>query len=239
MSREARKLIDDGIYHVLNRGNCRMRIFNKPADFAAFIKLLEEARKRTGMRILGYCLMNNHWHLVLWPRNAKDLSRFIGWVGTTHVRRWREHRGNAGEGHLYQERYKHFLVQRDEHFLTLMRYVEANPLRAKMVTRAQDWPWSSFSAAPGSDGVKLELTDWPVEKPDDWSQLVNEKLEAPQLDRLRVSVKRERPYGGPIWLARVVGQLGLERTMRNAWRPKKKPAAKPPVKNQSQNKRRN
>ncbi|HEV8604509.1 MAG TPA: transposase, partial [Tepidisphaeraceae bacterium] len=74
MPREARKLADDAIYHVLNRGNCRMRIFRRAGDFGAFIKLLEEGRKRSGVRVLGYCLMHNHWHLVVWPRRGRDLS---------------------------------------------------------------------------------------------------------------------------------------------------------------------
>jgi len=119
MPRHARKVADDGIYHVLNRGNGRMRIFQKRGDFEAFVKLLEEGRKRVGMRILGYCLMDNHWHLVIWPKRGKDLARFVGWVSTTHVRRWREHRHSGGLGHLYQGRYKSFLVQEDAHFLTV------------------------------------------------------------------------------------------------------------------------
>ena len=126
MARAPRNAIDGGIYHVLNRGNCRMDIFSKPGDFQSFLKLLEEGRRHHGMRILGYCLMDNHWHLVLWPRHGRDLSRFMAWVSTTHVRRWREHRRSAGEGHLYQGRFKSFLIQDDRHFLTVLRYVEAD-----------------------------------------------------------------------------------------------------------------
>jgi putative transposase len=222
MPREARKLVDDGIYHVLNRGNGGMRIFGKAGDFAAFVKLLEEGRKRSGMRVLGYCLMHNHWHLVLWPRKGRDLSRFLQWVGTTHVRRWREHRGGEREGHLYQGRYKSFLVQEDGHFLTVMRYVESNPLRAKMVRRAEDWPWSSLGGAAGANGVKVEVEEWPVERPRGWVGVVNEGVEEGEVERLRVSVKRGRPFGGEKWVKRVVGRLGLEGTMRDPWRPRKK-----------------
>src|SRR5216110_724056 len=80
MARQLRNLADHAVYHVLNRGNGRMRIFQKAGDFEAFIKLLEEGRKRVGMRILGYCLMDNHWHLVLWPRRARDLPNFMAWL---------------------------------------------------------------------------------------------------------------------------------------------------------------
>ncbi len=222
MARQLRNLADDAIYHVLNRGNGRMRIFQKAGDFQAFIKLLEEGRRRAGMRILGYCLMDNHWHLVLWPRKAKDLPNFLAWVSTTHVRRWREHRENRDGGHLYQGRYKSFMVQEDGHFLTLMRYVESNPLRAKMVRRAENWPWSSLGGAAGANGVKVELEDWPVERPRDWAAIVNERIETKELEKLRASVARGRPYGADRWMERVVKRLGLEQTMRNPWRPKSK-----------------
>ena len=222
MARQLRNLADDGIYHVLNRGNGRMGIFRKSGDFEAFIKLLEEGRKRVGMRILGYCLMDNHWHLVLWPRRARDLPNFMAWLSTTHVRRWREHRENAGMGHLYQGRYKSFMVQEDGHFLTVMRYVESNPLRAKMVKRAENWPWSSLGGAAGSNGVKVQLENWPVETPRNWKSIVNEWIEEVEMEKLRVSVARGRPYGGERWVAKVVKRMGLEQTIRNPWRPKTK-----------------
>src|SRR5258706_13931451 len=104
MARKLRKLADDSIYHVLNRGNGRMRIFQKAGDFEAFIKLLEEGRKRTGMRILGYCLMDNHWHLELRPRKGGDLLRFGGWAGPKEVLRWREHRQAHDSGRVNQGR---------------------------------------------------------------------------------------------------------------------------------------
>ncbi len=86
----------------MNRGNCRMDIFRKPGDFAAFVTILEEGRKRVKIGILAYCLMSNH--LVLWPRKAGNLSTFVQWISSTHVRRWREHRANVGN--LYQGRFK-------------------------------------------------------------------------------------------------------------------------------------
>ena len=81
------------------------------------------------MRLLGFCLMPNHWHVVLWPFEDGDLSRYIGWVTNTHVKRYREHYHDRGAGHLYQGRFKELPVQDDYHLLTVLRYVEANPLR--------------------------------------------------------------------------------------------------------------
>jgi REP-associated tyrosine transposase len=221
MARQLRKVADDSIYHVLNRGNGRKRIFNKPADFEAFIGLLEEGRKRTGMRILGYCLMDNHWHLVLWPRRGRDLSKFVAWVCTTQVRRWRGHRSYSVGRHLYGGRFRSFMVQPNEHFLTLMRFVESNPLRAKMVKRAEDWRWSSIGGAAGLGGVKVVFEKWPVDKPRDWKRVVNKKMEEGEAEAVRVSIKRGRPFGNEKWISRVVKRFGLEATVRDPWRPKK------------------
>src|SRR5271165_1259391 len=101
---------DEGgfVYHVLNRGNGRMTLFEKAGDYEAFERVLSEAGNRMEMRLLAYCLMPNHWHLLLWPRGDGDLSRFVGWLTLTHTQRWHAHRHNAGTGHVYQGRYKSF-----------------------------------------------------------------------------------------------------------------------------------
>lgn len=221
MARQPRNAVDGGVYHAINRGNCRMDIFTKPGDFQAFLKLLEQGRQRFNMRICGYCLMDNHWHMVLRPHKGEDLSRFFAWVCTTHVRRWREHRGNTGEGHLYQGRFKSFLVQNNTHYLTVMRYIEANPLRAGMVKRAEAWPWSSLGGAAGSDQTRVQLADWPVRRPDHWTEQVNRALDATTLERLHQSIARNRPFGDDEWTARTARRYALESTLRNPWRPRK------------------
>ncbi len=227
MPRRPRSHLDGQIFHVLNRGNCRMTIFNKPADYAAFIKILEQARQRTAMRILGYCLMPNHWHLALWPTRPAQLSSFMQWVGTTHARRWREHRQTTGQGHLYQGRFKCFPVQDDLHFLTLMRYIHANPLRAGLVPHAQAWEWSSLAHRPGAGEIQLQLSPWPLPTPPDWLSLVNESLPPTDLDRLRLSVQRGRPFGHPAWTQTTAQRLNLQSTLRNPWRPRKSTPSPP------------
>ena len=217
MPRKARIAPAGMVYHVLNRGNCRMEIFSKEGDYLAFIKLLEQGRQRAAMRVLAWCLMPNHWHLVLWPRRDGDLARFVGWISTTHVRRWRAHRSSDGEGHLYQGRYKSFIVARDSHLRTVLRYVEQNPLRAGLVQRAEQWRWCSAAAEP-----ELACDPWPVQRPRDWAARLNHPLPQQALERLRASVKRGRPYGDEAWESRVVRRLGLEHTVRNPWRPKQK-----------------
>jgi putative transposase len=194
-----------------------MNLFDKPGDFEAFAKLLDEACQRFGMRILAWCLMHNHWHLVLWPRRDGDLSRFMQWLGTTHVRRWRQHRRNVGEGHLYQGRFKSFVVQADEHLLVLIRYIEANPLRARLVRRAQDWLWSSLNE---SGRARLQLAACPVDRTQDWARVVNEAIEPRELERVRTSLQRGRPMGSDRWAKRVAAKLGMISTLRDPWRPK-------------------
>ena len=127
------------IYHVLNRGNARMTIFEKAGDYEAFENILEQAVERYGTEILAWCLMPNHWHLVVKPHEDGELSRFVGWLSLTHTQRWHAHYHNPGSGHLYQGRFKSFPVQEEEHFLTVCRYVERNPLRANLVSRAEQW----------------------------------------------------------------------------------------------------
>ena len=137
---------DEGglVYHVLNRGNARGEIFLDRDDYQLFEDLLQEGRTRVDVRILCYCLMPNHWHLVLWPREDGDLSNYMYWLGLTHTSRWHSRYETAGTGHLYQGRYKSFPVQSDEHFLTVCRYVERNPRRANLVRKAENWRWSSL-----------------------------------------------------------------------------------------------
>jgi putative transposase len=112
-----------------------MTLFRKDDDYAAFEQVLAEAVERTETRLLAYCVMPNHWHLVVWPRLDGELSRFVGWLTLTHTQRWRAHRGTTGAGHVYQGRFKSFPVEQDEHFFTVARYVERNALRAGLVRK--------------------------------------------------------------------------------------------------------
>ena len=137
MGRPLRTAPGDLVYHVLNRANGRQPLFEKDGDYAAFERVLAEACQRVPMRILAYCVMPNHWHLVLWPYLDGDLSHFMGWLTLTHTQRWHAHHHTVGHGHLYQGRFKSFLVQQDAHLLAVCRYVERNALRAGLVERAE------------------------------------------------------------------------------------------------------
>lgn len=219
----------------MNRGNLRAEVFHKPADFAAFLTMIDQVQETLPLRILALCLMPNHFHLVLWPRGDGDLSRWMDRLMNRHVRRYRSHYRTAGLGHVWQGRFKAFPVQRGPHLLGVLRYVEANPLRAGLVRRAEDWPWSSLGLrraggpgpgeagelGPGDAGAEL-LTDWPVARPADWLARINRAQPEAELEGLRRSVNRGSPYGDERWAARTAAALGLEFTLRPRGRPRTK-----------------
>ncbi|HEY7427488.1 MAG TPA: transposase [Gemmataceae bacterium] len=204
-------------YHVLNRGNGRRTVFHKDGDFTAFVKLLRQAAERTPVRLLAYCLMPNHFHLVLWPRGNGDLSDYMMWLLTAHVRRYHKHYHSSG--HVYQGRFRSFPIQEDDHLLTVLRYIERNPVRAGLVVHAQDWPWSS--AAPAWGGSP-PLDAGPVPRPSCWLKHVNAVQSEAEVAALRECIRRRRPYGDAPWAERVAGQLGLESSLRPRGRPRKK-----------------
>ncbi|MEM8739320.1 MAG: transposase [Planctomycetota bacterium] len=224
MPRTARVQPGGYVFHVLNRGNAQMALFEKEADYAAFEKAMTESAARVGMRLLAYCLMPNHWHLVLRPHGDGDLGRYMHGLTTTHVRRWHAHRHSVGYGHLYQGAYKSFPIQADKHFLTVCRYVERNALRAGMVEKAEDWRWGSMGRRyqPDGDEDRPVLSPWPVDRLRHWRRLVNTPQSAKDLEAVRLSVRRGRPLGGEAWQARTAKRLQLESTLRNRGRPRKK-----------------
>ena len=134
------------VYHVLNRGVARLPLFEKPADYDAFLRVVAAALDRCPMRILAFALMPNHWHFVVWPESDGHLTTFFRWLTHTHTMRWHAHYHNVGTGHVYQGRFKSFPVAGDDHYLQLCRYVERNALRARLVNRAEDWRWGSCGA---------------------------------------------------------------------------------------------
>ena len=220
MPRATRAVEAGTIYHVLNRGNGRMMLFHKDEDFAAFEKVLGQGLLRYPVDLLTYCLMGNHWHLLLRPRRERALSALMRWVGVTHVRRHHAHFRTRGGGHLYQGRFKSFPVQDDRHFLAVGRYIEANAVRAGLARDAADWTWSGFHARTARD-KPFTMASWPIERPRNWREMLNEDLPEEELKRLRQSVNRGRPFGSEAWVEQTARRLNLQSTLRDPGRPKK------------------
>jgi putative transposase len=224
MPRRARSIQGGYVYHVLNRSNARATLFVKEEDYLAFERILDEAFRRVPLRILGYCVMPDHWHMVVWPRRGQDdqVSDFLRWLTVTHVQRRHARYHTSGSGHLYQGRFKSFPVESDENLYTVLRYVERNPLRANLVERAQDWRWSSlYRYTKGDDKSRQVLADWPIPRPKNWATRVNRAEGKKELEAIRRSVQRGQPYGSELWCERIVQRLGLESTLRPRGRPRK------------------
>jgi len=207
------------VYHVLNRAVGRATLFETPADYEAFVRILVEAPQHVPMRLLAWCLMPNHWHLVLWPREDGELSDYLRWVTVTHTQRWHAAHGTSGTGPLYQGRFKSFPVQSDEHFWTVCRYVERNALRAKLVRSAPNWLWSSLPRRTRSGEPRLSAGPTPL--PRDWTAWVQRAESPAELEALRRSVVRGAPYGTDRWQKQTALRLGLGATLRPRGRPRK------------------
>jgi putative transposase len=223
MPRTARHAPGGYVFHVLNRAVARLPLFEQEGDYAAFMRVMAEAYKEHPIRILSYCIMPNHWHMVLWPRQDGDLTEFVRWLTHTHTMRWHAHYHTSGTGHLYQGRFKSFPIESADHLYTVLRYVERNALRANLVKRAEDWRWSSLWARRfGDEAARGILAGWPVAEPREWLSYVNAPQTQAELDALRRSVSRGTPYGSENWVRRTVLKLGLGATLRPRGRPKKK-----------------
>lgn len=218
------KRADEGgsIYHALNRGNARQALFHKPEDYEAFLRVLGEGLERYPVDLFALVLMPNHWHMILRPEQDGMLGRLLRWVTATHTQRHHAHYHTAGEGHLYQSRFKSFPIADDDHFLVVCRYVERNPLRAQLVKRAEDWRWGSlWRWSQKMDRDPCLLSPWPISRTPNWLQRVNQPLSEQELDGLRECVSRGRPYGSQDWTQKVAQRSGLSYTLRTRGRPRK------------------
>ena len=216
------KRIDLGgyVYHVLNRSNGQAPIFQETGDYEVFLRTISQALKHVpGMRLLSYCLMPSHWHLVLWPRKDGELSDFVHWLTLTHIHRWRAHHPNLRAGNLYQGRYRSFPIASNDHCLQVCRYVERNALRAGLVDRAQDWLWGSLAGRRGiAEGPPL--SKGPLALPSQWLRLVNRPETQEELESVRRSVKRGQPFGSDAWVKKTCVKMNLECTLVPQGRPR-------------------
>ena len=141
MTRQWRIEFEGAYYHILSRGNERRNIFYDNDDRISFLEILGKMSERFEIEVYAYVLMNNHYHLLL-KTNKPNISKSMQWFGTTYTRRYNiKHKRN---GHLFQGRFKNFLVENDEYLMLLSCYIHRNPLRAGIVRRLVDYPWSSY-----------------------------------------------------------------------------------------------
>ena len=219
MARAPRIIRSNECYHVINRGNQKARVFHDDADYAAFLTYVREAQERVDLPLLAVCLMPNHVHLVVRPRQDGDIASWTSWLFTTQVRR--HHCKYGTTGRLWQGRYKSCLIQQDHHLLTVLRYVERNALAGKLVARAEEWRWGSLNWR-GSHNSPIALTPAPIELPSWWPEFVNQPMTSAELAAVRESVRRQRPFGSPDWAESAARESGIEQSLAPLGRPRRK-----------------
>ena len=233
MPRPLRPIADGLVYHVINRGNGRQSVFLADEDYLAFLKAIGDLKERKPFDLYGYCLMPNHIHLLLRPREV-PISRIVQSLLVSHTHRY--HRRHKTCGHVWQGRFKSPVVQDDDHLLCVLRYIEANPLRAKLIAAAGEYRWSSF-ATPGQ-GAANDLLD-PVPAYEAlaayravrcrrWSAYVHQTPPETEFKSIRRSNATGLPYGDSSWVKRLANRLKLDLAIRPRGRPRK--AAKQPEK---------
>lgn len=218
MPRLARSSLGGYCYHVMNRSNNQGVVFVDDEDYATFLRAMQYAHARLPMRVLGFCLMPDHFHLVLWPQHDGDLSRWMHWLTNTHVRR--RHKRYKTSGHLWQGRFKAFPAAADQYLLALLRFVESNAQRAGLVERVEMWQWSSTAWWLPDADVPRFASMGPVPRGHDWLDSVRRPLPAEEMSRILESVQRSRPLGDESWMQETAERMGLEPTLRPRGRPR-------------------
>lgn len=195
MARANRCLSSGRVYHVLNRAVRRHQLFETDRDYQHFQRLIGAAQARVPVRLLAYCIMPNHWHLVVWPEDASAVPAYMRWLTWSHACHFNALHGLSG--HVYQGRYRSVVVRDERQLLTLLRYVEANPVRARLVDRAESWRWSSLHSA-----TPVVISESPVCRPSNWLDVLAEKVPHPTLEvpgavkSLNSTWHRATPNGG-------------------------------------------
>jgi putative transposase len=204
----------------LNRGNQRDTVFHKDGDYEAFERVLNEGLQKYPVDLLTYCWMPNHWHMVLKPLEDGAMGRLLYWVTMTHTARHHAHYHSAGNGHLYQGRYKSFPIQSNEHFLVVTRYVERNAFSGGLVQRAEDWRFGGlFNWLGGQCGVTL--AKWPISRLPNWVDRVNRVVSEKEQEQLQRCLTRGQPFGDAGWVDSTARKYNLESTLRKRGRPRK------------------
>jgi putative transposase len=176
--------------HATNRGQDRRQLFFEPSDYQDFLNLLERAGERFEVDVLGYAIMPNHFHLVLSQRSEGAVSAYLHWVCCCKACTFRSTTGTAGAGHVFQRRYWSQVLSNDRHYLAALRYVEANALRARLVTRAEDWHWGSLWERVSHERCLLAAS--PIPLPPEWLGVVNGIQATAEMETCRRKTRSRR-----------------------------------------------
>ncbi len=224
MSRPLRPELPGAVYHLTARGNARSEIFLDDGDRSRFLEVLAATIGRRGWRCHAWCLMTSHDHLLI-ETPAPTLAQGMRDLNGIYTQSFNRRRGRSG--HVLQGRYKAILVQRDTHLLELGRYVVLNPVRARMVRRPSDWPWSSYRATAGlvpsppwltTRWVLAQFGRRPAAARAAWAAFVAEGA-APVWDQLRGQIY----LGSEAWVERMKRGLPTGGHLAEVPRPQRMP----------------
>src|SRR5208283_3327079 len=225
MGRLPRPTGDDLIYHAINRGNNRADVLGPEGERDLFLGDLARTKARYPFALFGYCLMSNHFDLLLKPAPGQSISRILQTLTVAHT--WRHHRRQGTSGHVWQGRFRSPVIQDGDHLLVVLRYIEANPVRAAMVADPCEYTWSSHRchgaghADPILDsfpeGEQLGRTE--PERRARWRGKVRGEQPAKELDGVRSSVRSGQPYGAEDWVEVISHRLGIVREPRRRGHP--------------------
>ncbi len=198
MTRLARLVVPSLAHHVTQRGNRRERVFFGDDDYEAYIALLKAYAPKSGTRLIAWCLMPNHVHLLAVPETPDGLRALLG---ETHRRyTGRINARNRWTGHLWQGRFGS-VVMDEGHLAHAVRYVSLNPVRARLVARAEEWPWSSVRAHLSGHADGLTDLGPVLERFPDFASLLETEEDAAAANALRLAETTGRPLGAPSWIA--------------------------------------
>jgi len=218
MARLARVVVPGYPHHITQRGNRRLPTFFSDADYEAYRDLMAAHCAACGVKVWAWCLMPNHVHLVVVPSTAESLAAAIGEAHRRYTRRVNFREG--WRGHLWQERFFSCVLD-GRHALAAVRYVERNPVRARLVRRAWEWPWSSAAGHVNGRGDGLACSNRLTEEVLNWRRFLMEADEEEVLDRLRRHGRTGRPLGEAGFVRRLERRLGRRLRPRPPGRPSK------------------
>ena len=221
MARLARVVAPKFPHRVIQRGVRSMAIFSSGGDRQAYLTLIAEFAARWNLAIWAWCLMTNHVHLVVVPARADSLARAIGEAHRRYTRRINLREGVRG--HLFQERFHSYPIQHDRHLLAVVRYVECNPVRAKLVARAEDYPWSSARHHVQGRTDPLVRASPIRGLVRDWKRFVRGQQDTGEGEAIERHARTGRPWGTEAWVSRLENRLGRVLIPRRGGWPKGRP----------------
>jgi putative transposase len=224
------RAIDKGlVYHAFNRGNNGADVFAEEGDYQAFLQALAQTQSRYQFKLFGYCLMINHFHLLLQPGAEQSISRILQSLTVAHT--WRFHKRHHSSGHVWQGRFKSPVIQDDAHMLVVLRYIEANPLRASMVSDPGDYQWCSYQhhGLGRPDELLSSFPEWQrlgpteAERRRRWRAKLRAAQKQEELRGVRSSLASGRPFGDTPWTEGIAQRLKINLERRPRGRPRKLP----------------